>query len=458
MTLASDEVLIAPNPGPQTDYVASSADITAFGGAAGGGKSYGTLFRFGWHADTYSGYYGAVFRREMPMITSGGGIWEESMQLFPIWNARPNLGLHEWRFPRGRSLIQFRSIQHETDVLHYQSAQYAEFAMEEATQFSEGMFWYLISRLRSTCGLRPRACLTFNPDPDSWIRKLIDWYIGEDGFVIRERAGKKRYFVRDGDELVWGESAAEVREHAPHVGAKPSSFRFIPSMLSDNPKGDPTYEERLKTLPLVERERLLGANWNIRHAAGTVFKRAWFEVIDHVPSDIIAIGRYWDLAATEPHEGNKDPDWTRGVKMSRHRSGLVVIHDVVSLRGRPAAVDALVTATAQQDGRGCTQGFWQDPGAAGKSEVERYRVMLAGHVVKIVRAAENKLTYAKATSSLAEGRNVKLLRGHWNTVYLSEHEAFPTKGIHDDIVDGESLGVLDLTAGVPTKALHIRGL
>lgn len=454
---SAEEVHIGPNAGPQTMYVASSADITAFGGGAGGGKTVGTLFRFGWHADKYPGYYGAIFRREMPMVTAGGGLWEESMQLYPIWGARPNVTMHEWRWPRGRSLVQFRSLQHEKDVLNYQGAQLAEFCLEEATHFPESALWYLLSRLRSSCGMKPRACLTFNPDPDSWVRKLIDWYIGPDGFVLPERAGKKRYFVRDGDELVWGSAPDEVRALVPHVRSEPMSFRFIPSMLSDNPKIDPTYAERLEALPLVERMRLKGGNWNIRHAAGTVFQRSWLEVLDHVPNDVVSIGRYWDLAATEPHAQNKDPDWTRGVKMSRHRSGLIVIHDVVSLRARPAAVDALVLATAQQDGRGCTQGFWQDPGQAGKSEVERYRVMLAGHVVKVVRASENKLTYAKATSSLAEGGFVKLLRAPWNDAYLAEHEAFPDGG-HDDIVDAESLGVLDLTSGVPTKAIHIRGL
>ena len=453
---AVEEVHVGPNPGPQTETVRSSADITCAGGAAGGGKSWSALFRFGWHADKYPGYFGAIFRREMPMITAGGGLWEESMKLYPMWGARPNITNHEWRFPN-RSLVQLRSLQHEKDVLNYQGAQFAEFALEEATHFDESVLWYLISRLRTRCGMKPRALLTFNPDPDSWVRKLIDWYIGEDGYALPYRAGHKRYFLREGDELLWGDSPGELATLAPHSLAKPMSLRFIPARLSDNPQGDPTYEARLRSLPLVERERLLGGNWNIRHAAGTVFQRAWFEVIDHVPGDIIAVGRYWDLAATEPHTGNKDPDWTRGVKLSRHRSGLVVVHDVVSLRERPAAVDALVVATAQQDGRGCTQGFWQDPGAAGKSEVERYRVMLAGHVVKIVRAAENKLTYAKAASSLAEGGMVKLLRGPWNSAYLSEHEAFPD-GAHDDIVDAESLGVLDLTAGVPTKAIFIRGL
>lgn len=451
-----EEVHVGPNRGPQMDFVRSAADITIFGGSAGPGKSWGTLFRMGVHADRYPGYYGVVFRRESTEITGGGGLWEESTKLFPIWSARPRQNMLDWRWPN-RSLVEMRHLQYAGDEIAHHGKQYAEVAFDELTTFLEQQFWYLLSRLRSRCGFVPKLIATCNPDPDSWVRSFVDWWIGDDGIARSDRAGVKRYFVRQGDELVWGASASECLAQAPLVDMKPMSVRFIPAKLRDNPKIDPTYEERLKAMPLVERERLLGGNWDIRHAAGTVFRRAWFEVIDLVPGDVVAVGRYWDLAATEPHAGNKDPDWTRGVKISRHRSGLIVVHDVVSLRGRPAAVDALIKATAQQDGRGCTQGFWQDPGQAGKSEVERYRVMLAGHIVRIVRAAENKLTYAKATSSQAEGGNVKLLRGEWNSAYLAEHEGFPD-GAHDDIIDAESLGVLDLTQSVPTRAINIRGL
>ena len=455
-TAPTEEVHVRPNAGPQMDFVRSSADITIFGASAGPGKTWGTLFRMGVHADRFPGYYGVIFRRDSTQIAGGGGLWEESMKLFPIWSARPRQNMLDWRWPN-RSLIEMRHLQYGGDEISHHGKQYAEVAFDELTTFLEQQFWYLLSRLRSSCGFTPKLIATCNPDPDSWVRTFVDWWIGGDGLARADRAGLKRYFVRQGDELVWGSSASECSAKVPHVNMKPMSVRFIPARLRDNPKVDPTYEERLKALPMVERERLLGGNWNIRHAAGTVFQRVWFEVLDFVPGDIVAIGRFWDLAATEPHEGNRDPDWTRGVKMSWHRSGLVVVHDVVSLRARPQAVEALLMATAQQDGRGCIQGYWQDPGQAGKSEVDRYRLLLAGYQVKVVRAAENKLAYARASSSLAEGGRLKLLRGAWNQAYLSEHEAFPDHG-HDDIVDAESLGVLTLTSGVPTKAIHIRGL
>jgi predicted phage terminase large subunit-like protein len=451
MAQQPEVVTIGPNPGPQSELYASTADITVYGGQAGGGKTYGVLLRMGVHADQYPGYRGIIFRRVMPMVTMGGGLWDESRGLFqPVFGAVSNAANYTWRFSRGRSSIQFRSLQHESDMVHYQGAQLAEFCFDEATHFEESQFWLLFSRLRTKCGLKARCILTCNPDPDSWVRKLIDWWIGADGLAIDDRAGKKRYFRRDGDELIWGDTAEEVRAKSPHLTSAVSSIRFIPARLADNPRGDESYRGRLEALPLVERERLLGGNWNVRAAAGNVFKREWFEILDRPPPDdpIVKVGRYWDLAATEPNAENRDPDWTRGIKMARTKSGLFLILDLVSTRSRPHAVDALIEATVKQDGMPCAQGFWQDPGSAGKAEAERRRRSLAGHIVRIQLAAHDKVTYARPASSQAEGRNIKLIRGPWNDAYLSEHQAFPTKGVHDDIVDAESLGMHDLTKGI----------
>ena len=215
------EVHIGPNVGPQTEAYRSSADITIYGGAAGGGKTWLTLLRFAVHADRYPGYYGAIFRRTMPMVLAGGGLWEESMGLYPAFGAVPNSSSYNWRFANRRSMVQFRSLQYADSVMDWQGAQLAEFCFEELTQFLESQFWYLISRLRTTCGMKARAFATCNPDPDSWVRRLIDWWIGKDGLPIPERAGKKRYFLRDGDQMVWGDSAQEVLASAPHLTSVP---------------------------------------------------------------------------------------------------------------------------------------------------------------------------------------------------------------------------------------------
>jgi hypothetical protein len=54
------------------------------------------------------------------------------------------------------------------------------------------------------------------------------------------------------------------------------SVTFIPATVFDNPvllRVNPEYFTWLLSLPLLERERLLGGNWNFRPAAGLYLKR-----------------------------------------------------------------------------------------------------------------------------------------------------------------------------------------
>src|SRR5712671_7783487 len=125
---------------------------------------------------------------------------------------------------------------------------------------------------------------------------------------------------------------------------------------------NPEYFSWLLSLPLLERERLLGGNWKIRRTAGLYFKKEWCSVVDEVPADL-EIVRYWDLAATEKTEFN-DPDWTVGIKLGR---GFWLL-DMVRGRANPGDVDRLLLNTATQDGKRVRIGFGQDPGQAGKSQ------------------------------------------------------------------------------------------
>jgi predicted phage terminase large subunit-like protein len=434
---AIQEVHIGPNPGPQTAAFASTADITVYGGQAGGGKSYLTLLRFAVHADQTPGYSAIIFRREMPMVKQAGGLWEESMGLFPVFGATANSGDHFWRFKK-RSLIQFRGLQHANDVLNYQGAQLHEFCFEEATHFEESQFWYLYSRLRKRIGgtdFRARCMLTCNPDPDSWVRRLIDWWIGDNGLAIPDRAGRKRYFLRDGDELIWGDSAEEVAAKAPHLSGTPQTLRFIPATLADNPKGDPDYRSKLEALPKIERDRLLGGNWNIKAVAGTYFRRAYFEVIDRWPGRVVRRVRAWDLAATEPHSGNADPDWTVGVRLAELDDGRWLVEHVERCRLSPGKRDRTIQTIASQDGRDCTIAFWQDPAQAGKSQAHDIVSKLPGYHVVFLPATKAKEIYAGPVSSWAEHKGVLLLRGDWNEPFLKALESFPSKTAHDDDVD-----------------------
>ena len=209
-----------------------------------------------------------------------------------------------------------------------------------------------------------------------------------------------------------------------------------PALLQVNPE----YLAWLLSLPLLERERLLGGNWKIRPAAGLYFKREWCAVVDQAPADLDIV-RYWDLAATEKTELN-DPDWTVGVKFGRDRNGGYWLLDVVRARANPGDVEQLLLNTATQDGKRVQVGFGQDPGQAGKSQAQHLVRALSGFTVKPATESGDKLTRFGPFSAQCRAGNVKILRGPWNDDLFRVLEGFPELA-HDDEVDACS-GALEM--------------
>ena len=44
---------------------------------------------------------------------------------------------------------------------------------DELTHFTAHQFFYMVSRNRSTCGVRPYIRATCNPDADSWVADFL---------------------------------------------------------------------------------------------------------------------------------------------------------------------------------------------------------------------------------------------------------------------------------------------
>lgn len=442
---------IRPQEGPQERFLESEADIVIYGGAAGGGKTYGLLLEGLRHADN-AGFRAVVFRRTTPQIANEGGIWDTSMPLYGAVGAVPVESKHLHVFPSGARL-KFAHLGHEKDAEAYQGAQIAFIGFDELTHFTEHQFWYMLSRNRSMCGVRPYIRATTNPDPDSFVAPLIAWWIDQDtGYAIPERSGIVRWFVRENNTITWADTPAELlRGHPERLEADVKSLTFISSLVSDNKillEKDPGYLGNLKALSLVDRERLLKGNWKVRPCAGTLFRREWFGIVDAVPA-ARTIVRYWDRAGSEA-DGSGNPDWTSGTKMSMDRKGVFYIEHNSRFQGTPLTVENAISNTASQDGKRCEIGIEQDPGQAGKAEAEYQVRNLRGYIVHAVPVHRDKVTRAKAYSAQVEAGNVKLVRGEWNEAFILEHENFPPpvgKG-KDDQVDSGS-GAFTMLANKP---------
>lgn len=441
----SDAVVIRPHEGPQERFLASSADIAFYGGAAGGGKSWALLLEA--IRNTDNPHFGAViFRRTCPEITNQGGLWDESVKLYPLAGARPLQGSLEWRFATG-ARVTFRHMQHEKDRFAWKGTAVAMLGFDEVSDFTELLFWYLISRNRSTSGVRPYVRATTNPvDREDrvggWVRDMVDWWIDpETGFAIPERSGVVRWFVRHRDELVWADSKEELR--ARHPTLQPKSFTFIPAKLDDNPtlmRTDPGYLANLQAMPEFDRMQLLDANWNVRRVAGMVFKIGAIGIVDAAPAGLREC-RAWDLAGTDG-----DGDWTAASKLGIAEDGLIYVQDMVRGQWEADGVRGRIKLCAETDGRSCKVRLPQDPGQAGKDQASQLSRMLSGWPVRTAPVSGSKLVRAMGFAAQVNAGNVRLVRGPWNKAFLSELDAFTgEKNGVDDQVDAASDAFNELT-------------
>lgn len=448
-TLPKEIITIKPQPGPQSMFIASQADIAIYGGAAGGGKTFGLLLDPLRHHDNKN-FGGTIFRKTAVQVRNEGGLWDESMTFYPLLGARPKESRLEWIFPQGMGL-GFSYLEYDKDVLNFQGSQIPWMGFDELTHFSQQQFFYMLTRNRSAvAGVKPRVRATCNPDPDSWVRKFIDWWIDEQGFPIPERSGKLRWFVRLNDNFIWGNTKEEIHAqygNGPEI--QPKSVTFIPSKLQDNKilmQKDPSYLANLLAQNRVDRMRLLEGNWNVRAAAGMLFQRTWFPVIDAIPNGWTQTIRFWDRAATKPSDTNADPDWTRGLKLYKYANGNCIVADLRSMRDTPGRIENLILTTATHDGRATEIMSQQDPGSAGVAEAEYFIRMLAGYNVHVMTTNKDKITRAKPVSAQCEAGNISVLRAPWNEDFFSELENFP-EAAHDDIVDVFSGAFNALTGG-----------
>ncbi len=435
---------LCPQAGPQTMFMTSKADIVVYGGAAGGGKTYALLLEALRHKDV-RGFGGVIFRHNYNQITAEGGLWDASHKIFDqvpeaVSGKTPKL---HWNFMNGGRLT-FAHISCDDDLGSWQGTEICYLGFDELTHFSRKQFLYMLSRNRTTCGVKPYVRATCNPDADSWVAKFIEWWIDQDtGYPIPERSGVIRYMCVLNGEVYFAPTAEQLsEEHGVNI-EDCKSVTFIASRLEDNKvlmKADPSYLANLKSLLEVEKERLLMGNWKIKPAAGMFFKRSQIgELLTEIPDDVVSWARGWDLAATSETEDG-DPAYTASVLIGKRRNGRYLVANVTNKRLNADDVRKEVKTTCQMDKRKykrVVERLPQDPGQAGKAQKDSFIKMLAGFVVKMIPESGSKETRAEPFATQWQHGNVDLIEADWNEVYLTQLESFPASKFKD-MVDASS--------------------
>jgi len=209
-------------------FFESRAKYTAYGGARGGGKTWGVRFKSIMLAFRYNGIKILILRRTYPEL-------ERSYvrEMRPLLSGLATYHAQDkyFAFPNG-SVIEFGYCQSESDVLQYQGQEFDVIFIDEATQFTEYQFQTLTACVRGANNFPHRMYLTCNPGGvgHEWVKRL---------FITRKYTASER----------------------------PEDYVFIQALVYDNTvlqEKDPEYVRQLENLPEGGlREMWLNGNWDI---------------------------------------------------------------------------------------------------------------------------------------------------------------------------------------------------
>lgn len=230
--------------------------VVFYGGAKGGGKSHAIRTISLLRRLLYPGSSGKIFRRTNPELEDNHII--PTLRQFPSLRPYYNESKKLLSLPNGSSL-QFCHCQHEKDVDLYAGRETHDIAIDEAGQWTEGMFRTLLGSNRSSIkGIRARCFLSGNPGGigHGWLKRL---------FVDRRFNNRER----------------------------PEDYSFIQALVDDNQalmENDPAYVQRLESEPNEAlRKAFRYGDWEI--FAGQFFQEISREIHVIKPFDI---PRHWN--------------------------------------------------------------------------------------------------------------------------------------------------------------------
>lgn len=382
----------------QAQFLALDCREALYGGAAGGGKSDALLMAALQYVHV-PGYAAIIFRRTYADLALPGALMDRAREwLQPTaatWNEREKT----WTFPSGATLT-FGYLEHEADKFRYQSAEFQFIGFDEATQFTETQYKYLLSRLRRCVGhnvpLRQRAASNPGGLGHEWV---------------------KARFVKPGRE----------------------GCVFVAARLVDNPHLDQeSYRANLRELDEATRRQLEDGDWDVE-VEGLIYQYSpRLNALDAMPDDIP--GLPWvhilalDFGVTS----------TNAISVLAFRAHDPVTYVAASyyFRGEPTAMSLEVKALMAQVRPERVIG---DIGGLGKGYAEE---MIVRHDIPVEGAdKENKIGFIKLLNGALERGELKVvpetcgdLIGEWKSLPWDATKMKEAKGFPNHCADATLYG------------------
>ena len=361
-----------PLAGPQTLAYESTADITGYGGAAGGGKT-----------DLIAGL--SLTRHKRVLIIRREKAQTEGVvqRLTEIVGSGDGLNSQKgiWRVPIGSNpLIEFGGLDNPGDERRWQGRAHDLKAFDETTEMREDQVRFIMGWTRtSDPTLHPRVLMTFNPPTTAegrWIIKFFGPWL--DKKHPRPAApGEIRWFttigddhdyeVPDGRPFVLGDDGEFIYEfdedeHRPEAIIRPKSRTFIPARVTDNTYYMASgYMSQLQSLPEPLRSQMLYGDFaaGIEDDPWQVIPTAWVDAamarwrkpdrkerMDSLGVDVARGGRdntiiarrhamWFDEPLVYPGKDTPDGPSVAGLVVSAMRDGAPIHLDVIGVGASP---------------------------------------------------------------------------------------------------------------------------
>ena len=173
-------------------FITADCDEVLYGGAAGGGKSYGQIVDAFLCAVKYPGIRQLILRTTFPELERS--LILTALSIVPSSLYKYNSSKHIMKF-RGGSVIEFGYLASDIDVIKYQSAEYDIIRFDELTHFSEYQYTYMQSRIRGVNNFPKQIKSSTNPGGrgHAWVKErfITSMVPGE----RRDFNGRSRIFI-----------------------------------------------------------------------------------------------------------------------------------------------------------------------------------------------------------------------------------------------------------------------
>lgn len=286
--MAGNIQIVSPHPGFQRSFVRTNADVCFGGSSLGSGKTYGEVLSIA-EESLDPKWRGLFLRNNLDDIKAGGSILDTFRDVYGNSIQIRSADMPRVMFPSGAYCDVTHAADQSIEALlrRFKGRQYDTIIFDELTGFTWDAFKTILTRNRGMSQYTGKCRASTNPERESWIRTFIDWYVGDDGYIMEERDGVIRYFYMMGPNVtdaVWGDSKEEVynlckadidkkldRVYGFMKGRDkwPSlikSFCFYLGRMSENKEMLENNEGYLGSIAMsggAEAEKMLMGNWNI---------------------------------------------------------------------------------------------------------------------------------------------------------------------------------------------------